>query len=991
LVVTYENVPRFGNQGPYTFQVILRADGSITYQYLSMSPPLDSATIGIQNAAGTQGLTIAHDQAYVHDRLAILIRPPVPPPPPAQITFRVQIVPELQGHTAIVNRAVVTDSVGATYTLAATTLVRPADLRDSNMVVEPKMTIPGGVLTYTITLRNRSEQTAPTVTVSNPLPMEVDFLPGSLSGGATYDPAARLVTWSGPVPGGAEHAISFAARVKPTLPVGTSFLNVAVVDDGLHPAFTIAAEARVGLPDLSRSRKAVDRAVAKSGDQLQYTISLTNTGQLAATGVTLVDPIPVGTTYVPGSATGGAAYDPAANAIRWQGDVPARGFFTWQDSNAPGGPAFNWVDITVIGTEITGLGDDTNVGPLPIGFEFPFFGQGFNQFYFSSNGFLSFNPIVGGHFTNRHLPDPEAPGNLLAVFWDDLDFRSQGRAYYWSNGRDTLVVSYVGVPHLSSGGPYTFQAILKADGTITYQYLDMVSRLNEATIGLQNADGSEGVTVAHNVPYVANRLAIRFLPPASKTVSFRVTVNPDLTIETTIANTATVEGAWGQMKLWANTLVNTVDLGASRLEVNQETARPGNPLTYTMHMVNDGVIVANARVSIPIPDQTSYVAGSVTGGAIYDPATNRVTWAGAVPPSPPPGRGGVKGVTTFSFAVVTHPALPNGARVRATALIEDGVHPPFTRSAETRILAPDFSGSRKTADRDRVNLGELIHYSVLVENSGDAEATATVTDVLPVNLEYVPGSASAGSGGAPRYDAAAHQLTWQGVLPARSRTTLSFAGRVTAYGRVVNRVLINDGRVVVEREALTEPAAVEVVIPADRAAAGYVTSEDRLGTYLGKREMYTGVDGRPKTPSVFHGVVQFDLSSIPRDAHLVVAQVELTGLDDRYMTAGARGTWVLNLLDSQVDLRWTRLGYWHVHYAPVVETLAPALGDGDLGPGRVNVFTFDPAQLDALVERMQTTGRASFRLDGGPAQPNVRHIFAWDAQAPPILRVIYTR
>ncbi|UCC79635.1 MAG: S8 family serine peptidase [Candidatus Zixiibacteriota bacterium] len=75
-IVQYDNVPRYGSSGFYTFQVILTADGNITYQYLSMSGFLNSATIGIENHNGTIGLQVAYNQYYVTDNLAVQFRFP---------------------------------------------------------------------------------------------------------------------------------------------------------------------------------------------------------------------------------------------------------------------------------------------------------------------------------------------------------------------------------------------------------------------------------------------------------------------------------------------------------------------------------------------------------------------------------------------------------------------------------------------------------------------------------------------------------------------------------------------------------------------------------------------------------------------------------------------------------------------------------------------------------------------------------------------------
>ena len=68
--------------------------------------------------------------------------------------------------------------------------------------------------------------------------------------------------------------------------------------------------------------------------------------------------------------------------------------YTWIDSDEPGGPIFDWVDISGIGTPIvfdpTGYKDDGNVGPFPIGFSFNFYGNTFDQFRACTNGWLSF-------------------------------------------------------------------------------------------------------------------------------------------------------------------------------------------------------------------------------------------------------------------------------------------------------------------------------------------------------------------------------------------------------------------------------------------------------------------------------------------------------------------------------------------------------------------------------------------------------------------------
>jgi hypothetical protein len=72
--VQYTSVPHYGTSTPglYTFQVILNASGSVLCQYLDMQTTLNSATLGMENAGGTDGLQVVYNAAYMHNNLAIL-------------------------------------------------------------------------------------------------------------------------------------------------------------------------------------------------------------------------------------------------------------------------------------------------------------------------------------------------------------------------------------------------------------------------------------------------------------------------------------------------------------------------------------------------------------------------------------------------------------------------------------------------------------------------------------------------------------------------------------------------------------------------------------------------------------------------------------------------------------------------------------------------------------------------------------------------------
>ena len=70
-VVSWLGVPPFSGGGTYSFQAILHANGQIVYQYQSMSGSVTSATVGIENPAGTDGLQVVSNSAYVANNLAV--------------------------------------------------------------------------------------------------------------------------------------------------------------------------------------------------------------------------------------------------------------------------------------------------------------------------------------------------------------------------------------------------------------------------------------------------------------------------------------------------------------------------------------------------------------------------------------------------------------------------------------------------------------------------------------------------------------------------------------------------------------------------------------------------------------------------------------------------------------------------------------------------------------------------------------------------------
>jgi hypothetical protein len=250
--------------------------------------------------------------------------------------------------------------------------------------------------------------------------------------------------------------------------------------------------------------------VSVENSTLDYNIELTNN---SFPGNIIARIIPVNNE----SAAGGSKNNPVdfkGMSITGSGGPDIFGY-EWIDSNDPQGPVYEWNDISETGTEVTGWTptggynplDEGEAGPIPIGFNFKFYGVVQNQFYLSSNGFLSFDNITEDTYTNYGIPTPGMPDNIISPFWDDLDGSSQGTVYYQQTA-DKLIIQYTNWQRYPGTGSLTFQIVLQSNNKIFFYYNNMAATLNSCTVGIENMDGSDGLQIAYNAAYVEDNLAV---------------------------------------------------------------------------------------------------------------------------------------------------------------------------------------------------------------------------------------------------------------------------------------------------------------------------------------------------------------------------------------------------------------------------------------------------------------------------------------------------
>ncbi len=188
--------------------------------------------------------------------------------------------------------------------------------------------------------------------------------------------------------------------------------------------------------------------------------------------------------------------------------------YQWYDSNAFNGPQFNWIDRPADATELTFSSNDDAADPVSMQFDFSFYGDDYSNVIINPNGWIGFG-MDNDSWENLNLPNPDSPTASICAFWDDLrpfDGVDGGGFVYYQSYADSFIVWFEDVEHYSGDyeGTYDFQIILKSNDDIIIQYNTMEGDIDSATIGIQNASGTDGLQVANNQNYVEDGLAIIF-------------------------------------------------------------------------------------------------------------------------------------------------------------------------------------------------------------------------------------------------------------------------------------------------------------------------------------------------------------------------------------------------------------------------------------------------------------------------------------------------
>ncbi|MCB0126586.1 MAG: DUF11 domain-containing protein, partial [Caldilineaceae bacterium] len=250
------------------------------------------------------------------------------------IKFKVKAGPD-QCDYPIHNRARLVDAQGVSLLAAeAQTWVGCPEqpLLKLEKRANPTSVAPGGTVEYTVVIANVGSAPATGVTMIDPIPAGTTYVAGSATSTSptvTYDNTNNWIKWNGPIPAGGTVTVTFKVTVGDNVPCDGIIHNRAAIIGADGTAVAVAeADVKIdcGRPELAIKKRANVTQVGPGG-QIEYSIEIANSGSAPAVGVTMIDAIPAGTSYVAGTATATAPTVDDSNPaqIKWTGTVPAGG------------------------------------------------------------------------------------------------------------------------------------------------------------------------------------------------------------------------------------------------------------------------------------------------------------------------------------------------------------------------------------------------------------------------------------------------------------------------------------------------------------------------------------------------------------------------------------------------------------------------------------------------------------------------------------------
>ncbi|MGL5378611.1 DUF7507 domain-containing protein [Clostridium sp.] len=413
------------------------------------------------------------------------------------------------------------------------------------------------------------------------------FIDGSVNVDGIVKPSFNPITGfylTDLIPGNTSN-ISFKAKVT-TLPTPAQVTNYATTVgnykiDPAGPDYNLTTTSNTVKTDINVGDlnlvKSVDKLYARVTDTLSYSNTLTNTGNVIATGVKFIDNLQPEISFVSGTVRINEVIYPNAN--------PSLGIDL--GSLAPSQSALVEFDVKINTLPIPPIVQNYSQGQ----FSYKIDPNASNIIKTNVSNIVSTNVVLG------ELAAVKTVDKSIATINDELNY-----TIVITNKGNTIASDVFFQDTPSTGGKFKVGSVV-VNGTLQESY-DPTIGFNLGSIGVGNVITVKFVATVDSVP-VSNKIANQ------ATINFKYLVDPKQPAlnKTTTSNLVTTNVALGNLTVTK--------------AVNKLYATIGDKLTYTVIITNVGNIDAtNVNFLDATPENSVYVLGSVTVNGTNYPQYN---------------------------------------------------------------------------------------------------------------------------------------------------------------------------------------------------------------------------------------------------------------------------------------------------------------------------------------------------------------------------------
>lgn len=614
------------------------------------------------------------------------------------VTFQVNVI-SLPNPSQLLNKSTASYSSGAFTGISLSNTTTTPVYQPIIQIVKSSNTASatvGGNILYTLIVQN-SGNIGAAVTLTDNIPSGATFVSGSVTVNGIVRPTDSPLTGInlGTVALGASVPVTFLVSVQslPSPPFlnnqGSSSYTYQLPSgrslSGTSQSNTVSIPVSAPNITLTKSASLADVTV---GENLTYTVQVSNTSSIAVNNVVVSDPIPTGGTFVAGSVIVGGSSVPAVN--------PGTGIS---------------IGSIAAGSSIT-VSFKVNVSSLP------------NPSQFANRASASF---TSGTFTGSSLSNTV----VIPVYQPIIS-----------------MVKSANTAQASVGGSLSYSILISNTGNIATTLIltdnlppQALFNANSVIIGGTPLPGYNPVT---GIP--VGPLA----PGDSVSVSFLVTITA-LPPSQMLLNSASATYSFtlpDGRQLGGTVVSNTLSVPVSApnvsvvKSVNAATAVTGDILTFTSVLTNNSIAtVSNIILSDPLPENVAFIPGTVIVGGITQPL--------AVPSAGIPiGSLGPGATATVTFEVRITMPIPSQINNQSSVSFTSGVFSGSSSSniTSTPVIQPQISllKSAVDGDGDALVVGDTVIYTVVVSNAGNLAANVTLTDNIPTGTVFNPNSVIVG-------------------------------------------------------------------------------------------------------------------------------------------------------------------------------------------------------------------------------------------------------